>query len=138
MAGLRHKARVVALQALYESDSSKHDAKACLTRLAKEQSLPESALAFAMELIDGVLKHKARIDAVIKTHAPSWPVEQLSIIDRNILRLAIFEISINNKVPLKAAINEAVELAKAFGSDSSPKFINGVLGAVSQTEVNSR
>jgi N utilization substance protein B len=138
MAGLRRKARVVALQALYESDSSKHDAKACLTRLAEEQSLPESALSFAMELIDGVLKYKARIDAMIQTHAPSWPVEQLSVIDRNILRLAIFEISINNKVPLKAAINEAVELAKAFGSDSSPKFVNGVLGAVSQAQVDSR
>jgi N utilization substance protein B len=137
MAGLRHKARVVALQSLYESDSSKHDAKACLTRLAKEQSLPESAHSFAMELIDGVLKHKARIDRMIQAHAPSWPVEQLSIIDRNILRLAIFEISINNKVPLKAAINEAVELAKAFGSDSSPKFVNGVLGAISQAQVNS-
>ncbi|HUV52226.1 MAG TPA: transcription antitermination factor NusB [Dehalococcoidia bacterium] len=137
MAGLRHKARVVALQALYESDSSKHDTRTCLTRLAEEQSLPESALSFAMELVDGVLKHKTRIDAMIQTHAPIWPVEQLSVIDRNILRLAIFEISINNKVPLKAAINEAVELAKAFGSDSSPKFVNGVLGAVSQAQVNS-
>jgi len=137
MAGLRHKARVVALQALYESDSSRHDAKACLTRLAEEQSLPESALSFAMELVDGVLKHKARIDGMIQAHAPSWPVKELSVIDRNILRLAIFEISINNKVPLKAAINEAVELAKAFGSDNSPKFVNGVLGAVSQTQINS-
>ena len=137
MAGLRRKARVVALQALYESDCSHHDPETCLNRLAEEQSLPESALSFAMELVEGVLKHKARIDAMIQTHAPSWPVEQLSVIDRNILRLAIFEISINNKVPLKAAINEAVELAKAFGSDSSPKFVNGVLGAVSQTQVNS-
>lgn len=136
MAGLRHKARVVALQSLYESDCSKHDAKACLNRLAKEKYLPESALSFAMELISGVLKHKAHIDRMIQTHAPSWPVEQLSIIDRNILRLAIFEISINNKVPVKAAINEAVELAKAFGSDNSPKFINGVLGAISQVKTN--
>jgi N utilization substance protein B len=73
---------------------------------------------------------------MIRSHAPSWPVEQLSVVDRNILRLAIFEISIDNRVPLKAAINEAVELAKLFGSESSSRFINGVLGAISQMKEN--
>jgi len=72
-----------------------------------------------------------QIDSYIKRFAPAWPIEQISIIDRNILRLAIFEILINNRVPIKVAINEAVELAKAFGSNSSSKFINGVLGAIS-------
>jgi N utilization substance protein B len=136
--GTRRKARIVALQALFESDCSHHDAEASLNRLAEEQSLPASGLSFARELVRGVLENKPRIDSLIRVHAPSWPVEQLSVIDRNILRLAIFEISINNKVPVKAAINEAVELAKLFGGESSPKFVNGVLGAISQARVSSK
>ena len=136
MTGLRRKARIVALQALYKSDSTSHKPDGSLNRLAEEQSLPESALEYARELVSGVLKHKKKIDAMIRNHAPSWPVEQLSVVDRNILRLAIFEISIDNKVPIKAAINEAVELAKLFGSESSSRFINGVLGAISQMKEN--
>jgi len=134
MPGMRRKARMVALQALFESDCTSHNAEASLNRLAEEQALPESAVSFATELVKGVLAHKKGIDALIQAHAPNWPVQQLSVVDRNILRLAIFEISIENKVPLKAAINEAVELAKTFGSESSPKFINGVLGAISQAK----
>jgi len=133
---MRHKARMVALQALFESDCTSHNAEASLSRLAEEQGLPESAVSFATELVKGVLAHKKEIDALIQAHAPNWPVQQLSVVDRNILRLAIFEISIENKVPLKAAINEAVELAKTFGSESSPKFINGVLGAISKAKAD--
>lgn len=134
MSGMRHKARMVALQALYESDCVGHDSEASLKRLAEEQALTETALTFARELVEGVIKNRKNLDALIRANAPSWPVEQLSAIDRNILRLAIFEISINNKVPVKAAINEAVELAKTFGSENSPKFINGVLGAISRVK----
>jgi transcription antitermination protein NusB len=137
MPGMRHKARILALQALFESDCTRHNAGTSLNRLAEEQALPEASLAFARELVNGVLANKERIDSLIQAHAPNWPVQQLSPVDRNILRLAIFEISIDNRVPLKAAINEAVELAKTFGSDSSPKFINGVLGAISQAKANS-
>jgi len=82
------------------------------------------------ELMRGVLTNREKIDSTIQTYATAWPVSQLAAIDRNILRLAIFEILLNNKVPVKAAINEAVELAKTFGSENSPKFINGVLGTV--------
>ncbi len=78
-----------------------------------------------------VAENKDKIDSMIQTWAPAWPVAQIAVLDRNILRLAIFEILLNNKVPVKAAINEAVELAKTFGSENSPKFINGVLGTVS-------
>jgi len=78
-----------------------------------------------------VLEHQEEIDAVIRQKAPAWPLEQVAVIDRNILRLAIYEILIDNRVPVRAAINEAVELAKSFGGESSPKFINGVLGSVS-------
>jgi transcription antitermination protein NusB len=137
MPGMRHKARIVALQALFESDCTRHNAETSLNRLAEEQALPEAALSFARELVNGVLANKKRIDSLIQYHAPNWPVQQLSVVDRNILRLAIFEISIDNRVPLKAAINEAVELAKTFGSESSSKFVNGVLGAISQAKANS-
>jgi N utilization substance protein B len=134
MAGTRRKGRVAALQALYESDCASHDAAASLTRLAEEYALVESSLSFACTLVDGVLENKNRIDSLIQTHAPSWPVEQLPVVDRNILRLAIFEISIDNKVPTKAAINEAVELAKTFGSYNSPRFVNGVLGSIARLQ----
>ena len=138
MAHIRHKARIIALQALFEADESGHDPQASLNWLAEEQALPETAISYAQELISGVLDNKDQIDSLIRAHAPNWPVEQLSAIDRNILRLAILEILIENKVPLKAAINEAVELAKTFGSYNSSRFINGVLGAISQDKVNSR
>ncbi|MBA7603499.1 Transcription antitermination protein NusB [subsurface metagenome] len=129
--GVRRRARTIALQALFEGDSVAHDAEEALERLLAEASLPEAGASFARELVSGVLTNKERIDNMIQTYAPAWPVAQLATIDRNILRLAIFEILLNNKVPVKAAINEAVELAKTFGSDNSPKFINGVLGTVS-------
>lgn len=85
---------------------------------------------FAGKLVHGVLQNKSKLDSFVSRFAPSFPVEQMSIIDRNILRIAIFEILINNNTPVKVAINEAVELAKNFGSDSSPRLINGVLGAI--------
>ena len=129
--GIRRKARTIALQALFEVDSVAHDAEQALERLLVEASLPEEGVNFARELVTGVLTNKERIDNIIQTHAPAWPVAQLAAIDRNILRLAMFEILLNNKVPVKVAINEAVELAKTFGSENSPKFINGVLGTVS-------
>jgi len=128
--GIRRKARVVALQALFEVDSVAHDAEESLNRLLEEASLPAEGASFAWELMRGVLTNREKIDSTIQTYAPAWPVSQLAAIDRNILRLAIFEILLNNKVPVKAAINEAVELAKTFGSENSPKFINGVLGTV--------
>jgi len=99
--------------------------------LLEEKALSEESALFARELVSGVVESRQRIDGIIQTFAPAWPLAQMSPIDRNILRLAIFEILLNNSVPVKAAINEAVELAKSFGSDNSPKFVNGVLGSVS-------
>jgi len=136
MVGSRRKGRIAALQALYEIDCAKHDVVSTLHGLSEEFALPEESTLFAKELIDGVLINKNQIDAIIRKHAPAWPIEQLSIIDRNILRLAIFEISIDNRVPTKAAINEAVELGKAFGSSNSSKFINGVLGSISRLQAS--
>jgi N utilization substance protein B len=127
----RRKARIAALQALYESDTSTHDTLAALERISVDAGLTEAQEAFARELVTGVLDQLGAIDDVIRQAAPQWPLEQISAIDRNILRLAIREILMNNGAPIRAAINEAVELAKTFGSDSSARFVNGVLGSVS-------
>ena len=130
MAGTRRKARIAAFQALYEFDSVGHDPEEAVNRLAAERTLLQEAVSFAVELVNGVMKNRESIDDIIRKFAPAWPLGQIAIVDRNILRLAIFEISFDNKVPVKVAINEAVELAKTFGSDNSPKFVNGVLGSV--------
>jgi len=131
MLGARRRARAIALQALFEINSVGHDMETVLTHLLPNEELSEENTTFIRELVSGVIQNKERIDSNIKTLAPAWPIEQIPIVDRNILRLAIFEILLDNKVPVKVAINEAVELAKAFGSDSSPKFVNGVLASVS-------
>jgi N utilization substance protein B len=131
MTGTRRKARSIALQALYEVDSISRSAKAVVERLLSEGELSEENNAFVRELVSGVIQNKDEIDGNIQRFAPAWPVEQIAMIDRNILRLAIFEILFDNKVPVKVAVNEAVELAKSFGSDNSAKFVNGVLGSVS-------
>ena len=134
--GRRRKARVLALQTLYECDFVGHDPTGVLQRLAQEERLPEEALAFAQELVEGVMERKKALDAIIERFAPAFPVERLAPIDRNILRLALFELLFHGKVPTKVAINEAVELAKNFGSQSSPRFVNGVLGSVSKAELS--
>ena len=130
MASIRRKARIAVLQTLYELDCTKHRVEETSARLKAGETLAQEALSFSEELVKGVLQHKSEIDALIKKFAPAFPPEQMSIIDRNILRLAIFEILFSDKTPLKVAINEAIELAKEFGSDSSPRLINGVLGSI--------
>jgi N utilization substance protein B len=130
MAGIRRKARIAALQALYELDCTKHKVEETSARLRAGETLTQEALSFSEELVKGVLQHKSELDALIEKSAPAFPVEQMPIIDRNILRLAIFEISFSDKTPIKVAINEAIELAKDFGSDSSPRLINGILGSI--------
>ena len=131
MAGARRKARELALQVLYEADCAGHKAEEAATRLLANQRLSAENSAFIRELVGGVICNKEKIDHNIQSFAPAWPIEQISLIDRNILRLAIFEVLFDNKTPIKVAINEAVELAKKFGTDSSSKFVNGVLGSVS-------
>ena len=131
MVGARRRARAIALQALYEVDSVGHDVEGTLNHLLANVELLEENAAFVREIVNGVIQNREEIDQNIKNFAPAWPVEQIPVIDRNILRLAIFEILFDNKVPMKVSINEAVELAKTFGSDNSARFVNGVLGSVS-------
>lgn len=136
--GIRRRARILALQALYELDLTRHNDQDVLDYLASERDddeigkpPPREAVAYARELVKGVLSHREELDALIGEAAPTWPLSQIAKVDKNILRIAIYEVLFNNEaVPPKAAINEAVELAKAFGSESSAKFINGVLGTV--------
>lgn len=143
----RHRARILVLQALYEADCAAHDIGQVLERLieeatqpeggeqpahdsAKDAMLPEVGEQFARELAFGVSSHRDWLDTLIGRYAPEWPVDQIAIIDRNILRIAIYEILLGKETPVKVAINEAVELAKMFGSDSSGRFVNGVLGTL--------
>jgi len=131
MVGARRRARELALQVLYEVDAAGHEPAEVVNHLLAEERLPEENANFIRELVSGVIQNKEKIDKSIQSFATAWPIDQIPMVDRNILRLAIFEILIDNKVPVKVAINEAVEIAKAFGSDNSSKFINGVLGSVS-------
>ena len=131
MAGARRKARGVILQALYEVDSTAHNAEDVVGRMLEVNRLSEDNSAFVRQTVSGVAQNRQQLDEHIKRFAPSWPITQLSAIDRNILRLAIFELLIDNKEPISITINEAVELAKKFGSDNSARFVNGVLSSVS-------
>ncbi len=130
---VRRRARMIALQALYEIDLTNHPIKVVIPqRLADaEEPVPPSAVPFIYHLVEGVMQHRALLDEQIQAFAPEWPIEQMSPIDRNILRMALFEFRIDGSTPVKVAINEAVELAKLFGGESAPRFVNGVLGSLS-------
>ena len=135
MASNRHLGRIVALQTLYEyefrqeSHDSSADAKEILSRNLKRYETAIDDKKFVETLVDGVLQEQSAIDEKIQPIAPDWPIEQIARVDRNILRLGMYELVHRSAVvPPKVAINEAVELAKAFGSDNSSKFVNGVLG----------
>ncbi len=126
---IRRQARAVALQVLYEIDSVGHEQAEVVSRRSEDEQLPEEGNTFVQDLVAGVTGHRSELDTIIQKYAPEWPVEQLAIVDRNILRIALYELRHAHDVPIKVAINEAVELAKVFGSDTAPRFVNGVLGA---------
>ncbi len=118
------------LEALYEIDLADHPPEEVLERRLHEQVMESAGVDFSQKLLYGVLEHLQGIDTLISRYAPEWPLEQMAIIDRNVLRIAIFEFLVDTETPVKVAINEAVELAKVYGSDSAPRFINGVLGTL--------
>lgn len=126
----RHKARAVALQSLFAIDVRGDLEGGPLQWLLLENPLPPKAISFAEGLVQGVRKNLAELDGLIHKYAPAWPVQQLSLVDRNILRIALYELLYHSEVPRKTAVNEAVELAKVFGSESSSRFVNGVAGSV--------
>lgn len=130
--GERRRARTIALQALYEVDATSHDAAVVLQRRIEDDATPPAAAAYAQRLVMGVGKNQAAIDERITAAAPAWPLEQMSRVDKSVLRLAILEMMYMPGIPRKVAINEAVELAKIFGHESAPKFVNGVLGSIAR------
>lgn len=125
----RHQARTLALQALYELDTTNHRADHAIAYRLEDQPLPADGEAFLRLLVSSVLTYRDRLDELIQHYAPAWPVGQIAVVDRNVLRIALFELSGQAGTPPKVAINEAVDLAKLFGSDSSSRFVNGVLGS---------
>jgi len=131
----RHLSRSIAMQSLYEWDFSGKK-EASLSKIV-EKNIREYGpglenVDFVWQLVNGVKDHLPQIDKIIEKAAPEWPLDQITIIDRNVLRMGLYELLYENKeeVPPKVAINEAIELAKTFGGESSGKFINGVLGTV--------
>jgi N utilization substance protein B len=120
----------VTVQTLFELEFASNSPESVLERTVEIKALTGEAAAFAAELVKGVISNKQRLDDAIRRFAPAFPVDQLSAMDRTILRLALYEILVSKTTPPKVAVNEAVELAKEFGADTSPKFVNGVLGSV--------
>lgn len=130
----RTRARSIALQALYEIDITGHNPKVVLQERLENANLEEHHAAFARRIVNSIFPISNLLDAFIAEHAPEWPLDQVAAIDRNILRIALWEIVLSEETPIKVAINEAVELAKIYGSDSSPRFVNGVLGSLAERE----
>jgi len=124
------------LQALYELDCTRHGLGDVLNERLTAESLQDQTRILADQLVRGILEHRDKLDALIHHYAPEWPLDQIAIIDRNILRIAIFELASGNNVPVKVAISEAIILAKTFGTESTPRFINGVLGTLVSRETD--
>ncbi len=126
----RTKARGIALQALYEIDITGHQPPKVLEERLLDTPLDADLAEFVSQIVVGVSSLVEPLDSFIAQHAVEWPLDQVAIIDRNILRIALWEFAVQGVTPLKVAINEAIELAKMYGSDSTPRFVNGVLGSL--------
>lgn len=134
----RTRARGVALQALYEIDIANHAIGKVIENRLEDEIVNDELSDFIRQIVAGVVPIRDELDFVIAKYAPDWPLDQIATIDRNIMRVAVWEMAVIGDTPLKVIINEAVELAKLYGSDSAPRFINGVLGSLAdhQNEVN--
>jgi N utilization substance protein B len=126
----RTRARSIALQALYEIDITGHPPELVLAERLSDSPLEDNLGEFARKIVLGIQPIINELDEIISKHAPEWPLDQVATIDRNIMRIALWEIAVSNQTPLKVAINEAVELGKIYGSESTPRFVNGVLGSL--------
>ena len=128
----RRRTRALALQALFEVDVAGHAPSEVLARHLEASSLPAKEEEFARRLVEGVVGHRAELDRVIERLAPQWPLERMAAVDRNVLRIGVYELLFAEAIPTKVAINEAVELAKLFGTDSSRRLVNGALGTLAR------
>lgn len=130
----RHLARSIAMQILYQWDFRGQN-ESEIPLIVKEQMIEfgvglDKDRDFVTQIVDGVIKNLADIDKLIVDYATNWPLDQISIVDRNILRIGVFEMKFNDNIPAKVAINEAIEIAKTYGGPTSGKFVNGILGAL--------
>ena len=126
----RTKARAIALQVLYEYDLTGHSVEIILVNRFQEEEQDSKSVKFTEEIVYGVYPFIMKLDEIIAHYAPEWPLDQVASIDRNIIRIALWEFALKKCTPIKVAINEAVELGKIYGSDSTPRFVNGVLGSL--------
>lgn len=137
----RHLARTIALQTLYQWDFNNNhlgqDLSECIKDNVKEFAPQFDDKGFIGNLVQGVIEKQKEIDGLIVRYAPEWPIEQITMVDRNVLRIGIYEMKYDKDIPEKVAINEAIELAKTFGGESSGKFVNGVLGTIYKEIVGS-
>jgi N utilization substance protein B len=134
----RTRARCLALQVLYEVDIANHPPADIFRERLEESPLSDDLAEFARQIIFGVFPLVHILDHVMEKYAPEWPFDQIAAIDRNILRISCWEFAIQNQTPVKVAINEAVEIAKLYGSDSAPRFVNGVLGSLAEHQYDIR
>ena len=134
----RTRARCLALQVLYEVDIANHPPAEVFRERLEDTPLSDELAEFVRQIVFGVFPLIHELDHVIEKYAPEWPLDQIATIDRNILRISCWEFAIQNQTPVKVAINEAVEIAKLYGSDSAPRFINGVLGSLAEHQYEIR
>ena len=130
--GIRRKARELALQFLYQSEIT--NSAVDISLVCENFKVNKRAIPYAEDLIGGISGHFAKIDEIIRKYAKNWRVDRMSIIDRNILRIGVFELLFQEDLPATVAINESIEIAKRFASEESPAFINGILDAVNDGE----
>lgn len=133
-ADYRHLARSLALQVLYELDSTGHRAADVLTTRLEAEGVRLETRQLVTRLVYGVLEHREALNALIRRYTPERSLDLLAVVDRNILRMAVYELAFERETPVKVAINEAVELAKLFGAETTARFINGVLGSLAVHE----
>ena len=133
MPGKRHQARELALKVLFQLEGADDEAEEVLRYHASEGAVPDDVTNFARQLVQGVIANRERLDTILSETSEHWRLEQMAKVDRIILRIAIYEIAIDRKVPTKAAINESIELAKTFSGEEAGRFVNGVLGRVAAT-----
>jgi N utilization substance protein B len=134
VAGPRHRARELALKVLFQLETQPDaDPLEALAYHAAEAPAQSGVVEFADELVRGVLDHRAELDEIIQKASTNWRLDQMGRVDRAVLRMAVYEIAVARNVPVRAAINESIELAKTFSGEESGRFVNGILGKVAET-----
>ena len=133
MAGPRHRARELALKVLFQLENSPDDLDQALDYHVSDDRATPDVAEFAGELVRGVVANRDALDETIQAASTNWKLDQMGRVDRVVLRMAVYEIAVSRKVPVRAAINESIELAKTFSGEESGRFVNGILGKVAET-----